>query len=259
VTSTATYLHSLGSRAQRVLIGQIYYDDASRRHLDDNYCPLANPVLGKFFEADVIRAAIASRWHAGANLVGIFSWRFAEKIPLAGADVIARLAAAPEHDVYSFFGALEPGQIWQLAEAKHPGILAAGTLLFTRLGVEVDLPSVVAPPIYQHHFVARSDVYERFVETHLGPALDAMSDPADTRLQRALLADSGYRNPRHSPEDLEQLYGVPYLPLHPFVAERLFSTWLALTPAVTTHALWNGRFVAEADVRHEPELRGGSA
>lgn len=252
-------MHTLGTRPQRAIIGQIFYDERSRRALDPAYVPLENPRLGPFFEADVVRELIVSRWHAGADLVGVFSWRFAEKIPLSGADVVARLAAAPEADVYSFFGALQRGPIWPPAERKHPGILAAAKLLFARLGLALAPGDVVAHPIYQHHFIARAEVYERFVDTLLAPAIEAMQDLTDLPLQRALLVDSGYRVPSPSSEDLERLYGVPYLPLHPFVAERLFSTWLALTPGVTTHALWRGRFVAEADLPHEPELQGNPA
>lgn len=255
-SATGPYMHDLGPERGVVLIGQVFYDATSEQALAAEFCPLENKHLSSFFEADVVRAAIGGGWHAGADFVGIFSWRFRRKIPLSGSDVIARLTTAPTHDVYSFFGALDPGPVWRLAERKHPGILAAAELLFERLGLGAETAAVETAPIYQNHFIARADLYERFVAEWLGPALDTMADPDDDEMQAALLVDSGYRDARHEPGELERLYGVRYLPLHPFIAERLFSTWLATGTRASVHALWSGRFVEPDDVAHEPELTG---
>lgn len=247
--------HEVGGRTLR--IGQIWYDERSRARLDPLFVPIRNRGLGRFFEAEVIRDAIAARWHEGADLVGIFSWRFSEKFPLRGGDVLSLVEGAPRSEVYTFFGALAPAAIWPTAERKHPGILTAAQLLLRRLAVGTPAGELVAPPVYQHHFIAAAEVYERFVEEMLAPAIGFMVDAGDSALQAALDVDSGYRDARHTPELTRSVFGLDWLPLHPFVAERLFSTWLALNPAVGVHPLWSGRFVAEADLAHEPELRAG--
>jgi hypothetical protein len=246
----------LNVRGRRLLVGQIWYDDASRARLDPLFVPIHNARLGPFFEAAVIRDAIAGGWHRGTDLAGIFSWRFSEKFPLDGRALVSLLERAPTAEVYSFFGALAPGNIWKIADRKHRGILHAAQLLFDRLGLDQRADALVAPPIYQHHFIATAAAYERFVIEMLGPALSAMGRDDDPELRTALDVDSGYRHPRYGVELTRRVFGLDWLPLHPFVAERLFSTWLALRPELTVHPLWHGRFVAEEDVRHEPELRG---
>ena len=59
----------------------------------------------------------------------------------------------------------------------------------------------------------------------------------------------------HALARLRTLFGVPHFTLHPFVAERLFSTWLALHPEIRLRQIWRGRFVDAAAVSHEPEMR----
>jgi hypothetical protein len=240
---------------QTLLVYQVYYDARSARCLDPWYTPHHNVRVGPFFESAVIVDLLAAGRHMGADYFGVLSWKFAAKIPLDARAIAARIqrdrCAA---DVYSFFGRVREHGLWALAEHKHPGILSVATLLMQRLGITVDLGRLQAPIVYQNHFLCRAALYDRFNRELLAPALRAMADDADIDLQTLLLQDAGYRDPRVPPSRLVEIFGRPHFCLHPFVAERLFSTWLAFNPDVRLRHIWRGRFVEVDTVPAEREM-----
>lgn len=240
------------------LLYQVYYDTRSARRLDPLCTPRHNPELGPFFESSVIADLLAAAEHRAADYFGVLSWKYRAKIPLAVRTILARIERdACSHDVYSFFGRVCARRLWPAADRKHPGILNAAQLLMQRLGVDVDLARLQAPAIYQNHFIARSSLYERFGSELLAPALRAMQDPDDVRLQQLIRQDAAYRDPRLTEAQVMRLYGRPYLCMHPFISERLFSTWLAINRGVRLRHIWHGRFVERRNVAHEPEMRHG--
>jgi hypothetical protein len=238
------------------LVYQVYYDERSAGRLDPLYTPYRSTRIGPFFESAVIAELLAAGEHRAADYFGVFSWKFAAKIPLDARAIAERVRRdGGSADVYSFFGRVVDRRLWSIAELKHPGILPAANLLLGRLGIDVELERLQAPVVYQNHFLCRSPLYERFGRELLGPALSAMADPADERLQSLLLRDAGYHDPRLSPAQLVAIFGRPHFCLHPFIAERLFSTWLALNPCVRVRQVWRGRFVEREGIPHEPEMR----
>lgn len=238
------------------LIYQVYYDAASERRLDPLCTPRYNSELSPFFESSVIADLLAAEHHRAADYFGVLSWRYKAKIPLGVGAILARIERhAYAAEVYSFFGRTGAYRLWPAAEQKHPGILHAAQVLMDRLRIDIDLARLEAPVIYQNHFIGRSSTYERFGRELLAPALRAMRDPNDVRLQSLLRQDAVYRDPRLTEQRAMQLYGRPHLCMHPFVCERLFSTWLALNPGVRVHHVWRGRFVESRNVAHEPEMR----
>lgn len=238
------------------VVFQIYYDDTSQRAVDPSFEPYRHPALDAFFESSVIARLIAEGRHGTADYVGVFSWRFAAKIPIGTSRLMARLARdAGAADAYAFFGRVSDHRTWVAAERKHPGIMMAAALLFDRLGIRVSPATIEGPVVYQSHMICRAPLYERFVREFLGPALSAMSRPEDHEMQQHLAVDAGYQDPRFPEARLRTLFGVPHFTLHPFVAERLFSTWLALHPEIRLRQIWRGRFVDAAAVSHEPEMR----
>lgn len=228
--------------AYRTAVHQVYYDRASGRRLHPYFTPYFNEHATPFLESSVIARLLAEGAHRHADYFGVVSWRIAAKIPLPPRHWFERMRAdGYRADAYSFFGRLGAGRVWPRAERKHPGIMRAAAVLFARLGLDVDLRELSAPLVYQNHVICRSEVYERFGADLLTPALDAMTRTDDGLLQTLLGVDAQYGADRR-------------YTLHPFVAERLFSTWLALHPTVTLTHLWRGRFVDRDAVAREPEL-----
>ena len=237
-------------------IFQIHYDERSRNALDPCFEPYEHTELDAGFESSVIARLVSEGRHGSADYVGVFSWRFAAKIPIGTPRLLAQLADdAGAADAYAFFGRVVDRRIWLTAERKHPGILNAAALLLDRLGVWIAPAAIDAPVVYQHHVICRAHLYERFVRELLAPALSAMARKDDHELQRRLSVDAGYQDPRFPGTRLRSLFGRPHFTLHPFVAERLFSTWLALHPEIRLRQIWHGRFVEAAAVPHEPEMR----
>jgi hypothetical protein len=246
--------HDVAGR--RLLVYQIYFDERTRRTLDPLWIPWLNTEPGPFLESAVIADLLAAGRHTSADYFGVFSWKFRAKIPLTATVVIQRIARdGCTADAYSFFGRLQPGRVWVLAEKKHPGIMAAAALLLRRLGLDADPSTLEAPLVYQNHFICRSDVYDRFGRELLMPALAAMRDETDTELQRLVTRTASYPDENVPSSRLIAMFGHPYFCLQPFIAERLFSTWLAVNPAVRLHHVWRGRFVEAKRIGDEPELR----
>jgi hypothetical protein len=238
------------------LVYQVYYDERSARRVDPWYTPYHSARVGPFFESAIIVQLLAARAHRAADYFGVFSWKFAAKIPLDARAIAARVQRDRcVADVYSFFGQVTGRRLWPMADQKHPGILRAATALLRRLDIDVDLERLDTPIIYQNHFVCQSPLYERFGRELLEPALAAMADRADEELQSLLLQDAGYEDPSVSSAQLAEIFGRPHFCLHPFIAERLFSTWLGLNPAVRVRHVWRGRFVERDNVPYEPEMR----
>jgi len=237
------------------LIYQVYFDETSKRHLDPLYTPYRNARLDPFFESSIVADLLAARHQRAADYFGVFSWKFAAKIPLGSRAILARIQRGDSWtDVYSFFGRIAERRVWPLAEQKHPGILHAASVLMRRLGIDVDLAQLEAPIIYQNHFLCRSTLYERFGHELLAPALRAMRDTDDTELQSLIQQDSTYRDPRVPISQMMAVFGRPHFCLHPFICERLFTTWLAINPSVRVRHIWRGRFVEVENIRYEPEM-----
>lgn len=228
---------------RRTSIYQVYYDRGSSRRLHPYFTPFFNERATPFLESSVIAQLLREGVHRRADYFGVVSWRIADKIPMAPRLWFERMTADDySADAYSFFGRLGAGRVWPRAERKHPGIMRAAAVLFSRLGLDLDLRVLTAPLVYQNHVICRSDVYEQFGRDLLMPALDAMAHSDDALLQTLLGVNAQYGAARS-------------FTLHPFVAERLFSTWLALTPAVRLRHIWRGRFVDRESAGLEPELQ----
>lgn len=251
-------MHKVAGR--RVRVYQIYFDEQTQRKVEPLWTPWPNAAPGPFLESAVIADLLAEGHHTTADYFGVLSWKFRAKIPLTASEVLRRIARdGCSADAYSFFGRLRPGPIWALGERKHPGITAAAALLLQRVGVDADPATLEAPLVYQNHFICRSDLYGRFGRELLIPALSAMGNEADTDLQRLVTRSASYPDTSVPPSRLVAMFGRPYFCLQPFIAERLFSTWLAINPAVRLRHIWRGRFVEAARIRSEPEMRPSRA
>ena len=222
-------------------VHQCFFDDRFKDRLDPGFIPYFNEHVTRFFENDVIVELIRAGKHKPRDYFGVFSWRFSEKIPLRS-EVIFDLIHEDGYqaDVYSFFEGTHSGlgpkgyNIWTFGENSHPGLIEAGEILLKRLGMRVDLRRLTTPVIYQNHFICRSDLYERYVDELLQPAIRGLSNSNDRELQEAISRDAQYVTHLKTAVR-EEVFGRPYFSLEPFLCERLFSTWAALQSLNVRH------------------------
>lgn len=214
-------------RASRmsVRIYQIYYDDAQRPSLDPAFMPYdnrANP-RPEWREYHVFRTA----WLAGlcrdGDVTGFLSWKFGLKTGLRGRQFIRFIRRHPGYDAYFAHPfRVEPRaftNIWQQAEIHHPGIVGLSQRIFDAVGIDVDLAALDQPPdqvLFCNYWAGTWGFWNGFM---------AFCEPVYHHILRGLVDTD--RDLIWSRADRE--IDAPYVP---FIMERLFSTYLAITPGV---------------------------
>lgn len=240
----------------RIAVFQTFFSEKTRHRLSPNCIPIYVPQNDRFLENSIILELVKGGSHQCADFVGLFSWRFFEKIPISFSEIIQRMSADRfQAAVYSFFGAIPKAAIWRYAESKHPGILAAAKYLLSRMGIEPDLEQLEAPVIYQNHFLCRPGVLNAYCESMLGPAIRLMRDSGDEELQALLCKDAGYYDYEKDTQDMGEIFGQRFPTLHPFICERLFSTWLAISNSDEPRHVWDGTFVDPRKAAWDQEAR----
>lgn len=207
-------------------IYQIYFDDTQVGALD--YIPVKNPDCTEFFENSVIRKLIQEGAHLDSEYFGVVSYSLRNKIDLSrkwGGD-IANLsvteftpqlfesvlkASAP--DVLSFQRHTKHDNV-SLADKYHPNFSKFFKEIMRNIGYNWH-PQVLNHVAYSNLFVAKSEIYERYVREMLDPAMDFMAKMPELR------ANSRY--PKRLPVDLQRRFGLPHYPYHTFLCERMFS------------------------------------
>jgi len=84
------------------------------------------------------------------------------------------------------------------------------------IAVPADNPKHI---FYFNYFVAKKDIYERYVKEMLEPCMKVM-DTMD-----GLMKDARYGM---LPEHLQKKFGITYYPYHPFICERMFSHFIEI-------------------------------
>lgn len=216
-------------------VRQIYYreDQLSKCEFEPYYNPLAN----EFLESKVILDLYKTGDHVGHDYYGVVSWRFKDKVPM-DRNLLEVLMENETSDIVSFMGKFKMGvgsgkvdSVWLHADRWHRDFSKIGNMLSERLGWGVDVTKLKTPIVYYNYWIARNEVFEDFCKEMLEPALFIMSNEEDKELQELLWRDADYRNSAGTNLDMEgclKVFGVPYYPYHPFVAERLISTYIAL-------------------------------
>ncbi|MFZ0487569.1 MAG: glycosyltransferase [Arenicellales bacterium] len=227
----------------RISVYQIAYDPASAADIGIDCIPIVAEKTDRYLENRVILQLARSEEIEALDYVGIFSWKFFQKIPLSLYELLQRCKLDSfSHELYSFFGLVGEAPIWHTAEAKHPGIMNAAALLFDKLGMRVDVRELIAPAIYQNHFLCRPQLLRSYCDGLLAPAIELME--ADEELNRALSVNAHYQVQNLDDSEMRKIFGQSSATLHPFVCERLLSTWLSINRCTDkVKQIWDGRFV----------------
>jgi hypothetical protein len=202
----------------RVRIYQIFYDNRTRRLIDPAFVPLDNRANERpdWAEYWPIRRACASESFEDVDLLGFFSPRFREKTGLTGRQVMGHLAAGGA-EVHSFSPFIEQSALYrspfEQGDAHHPGLTAVATELLPRLGMTLDLGSLVADQtttIFANYFVAPVWLWNAWLAA--ADSVFALCEAGVGPLAEALNATTRHRGPGY--------------PMKVFVMERLITLLL---------------------------------
>lgn len=218
-------------------IYQIYYDESQIPKLDKGFNHLYNPKGNEYLENQVIIDNIKD---SKGEYTGFVSHKFKEKTNF-DREKISKMEEG--YDVYTFFGSLKNKEHYLYNMNRwHEGTLEALQLIFEAVGIDKDYCEVhknnkqkkpIREIVYQNHFIAKTEIYKKYVEQMLLPCVNEMKKEG-TYLSKLLWRDSKYSYAKKVPNEVKmKVFGVPYYPLHPFICERLFSIWLTINKNVT--------------------------
>lgn len=211
-----------GSAAPAVRLFQIYFEPWQRDLLDPAFAPFDNAgVRSELLEFDVFERLAASPVVSGAELWGALSWRYTEKTGLAGADLLAAIAAHPGCDVYYCNPHVQNEALyhnmWTQAETAHPRFLEVARAVFAAAELPATELDAMLPSdrwSAANYFVGTPKFWSLYL-----PFVRGVLAKAEQRLgaeMRALLHSTGADN--------RGLHGgSTYVP---FIVERLFPLFL---------------------------------
>jgi hypothetical protein len=211
-------------------IYQIYFNDTQIPVLE--FEGISNQDCTEFFEASVIRDAIESGKHLENRYFGILPPKFIEKRDWINnqfwsgeIDSKYIIDTSSQHqtkkniiksDVVSFTHQIIADPITDM-EYMHKNIALHFSEIMNKIGYDWK-PAVFRHVIYSNLFIAKSEIYERFVKEMLAPAMDLMKGMPE------LWQDSGY--PKPLPKELQQKFGCQHYPYHSFICERMISYYI---------------------------------
>lgn len=201
---------------------QIWYKEEHRSKLLPFAIPVYNPTLTIFFENKLIGELVPT---SKSEYTGVVSWKLADKmrkihrerLPSAlngGFNVMSLTKNSQRHSM------LAAANVW------HPQFLKTITLLWSKLGLQI--PKEARHPIYQNHFLAKTEIYQDYVTNFLNPAMKLIED--DEELRKLMIQPSGYSKLNRSADirSVKSKLGLDDYPLAPFILERCPSLYFTM-------------------------------
>lgn len=210
-------------------IYQIYFQPEQLERYQFDYTPYFNEKPTVFLENEVIRTLIEQKKHEGTEYFGVLAYKFRPKlveISLRTTPEITNISTkefnkndfgfmvhACEADVFGL-GEYVPHDTVTVANRFHPKFIEFFSKVMAKIGYKWE-PAINKHVFYCNYFVAKSEVYEKYVKEMLAPAMDVMKDMPE------LHDPSNYFRP--FPENLKKEIGIEFWPYHPFLCERMFT------------------------------------
>lgn len=203
-------------------IYQIYYDEKQRSKLLPYSIPYYNEGLTIFFENDCIVKLVKD---CTSEKVGVVSWKLSDKMRKHHLEGLMTKKDS-DYQVLSLTRNSSRHSMLAMANAWHPHFKSTIELLWGKLGYK--MPGEAKHPIYQNHYIAKTDIYKRYVNEFLSPAIDLIEK--DEELHSAMIKPSGYgRLNRHADlKSVRNKLNMDEYPLAPFILERCPSLWFTL-------------------------------
>lgn len=212
---------------------QIYFKEEHLTRLEPQFKPFHNKLEDTtvFLESEVIRTLIESNAHIGATYFGVVAYKLREKLGFTKENWknnknIANISTQEftveeftnqvyemQPDVMSFQRHKAHDTV-SVANGFHPGFKDFWTIIMSRIGIDWK-PMVYQNVFYCNYFVARSEIYERFVKEFLAPAMNVMKTMPE------LYRYCNYPEP--FPDHLKKQLAVDHWTFHPFLCERMFT------------------------------------
>lgn len=220
---------------------QVYFDESQYGKLD--YIPYYNADCTPFFENSIIRELIEKGEHKGHDYFGVVSHQLRDKITITKTtwrgiqnicntsnqqftpELFERELYRLNPDVASFSRHM-PHDPVSFADKFHPNLSKYFKEIMQSIGYNWQ-PVHIENVFYCNFFVAKSEIYERYVTEMLAPAMDIMEGMPE------LFNNSHY--PKQLPVHLKVKFGCDWYPYHAFVAERMFSYFAHIHKLKCTH------------------------
>lgn len=201
---------------------QIWYKEEHKTKLLPFAIPVYNPTLTIFFENKLISELVPT---SKSEYTGVVSWKlgdkmrkiYRERLPSAlngGFHVMSLTKNSQRHSM------LAAANVW------HPQFIKTITLLWSKLGLQI--PKEARHPIYQNHFICKTEIYADYVNNFLNPAMKLIED--DEHLHSLMIQPSGYSKLNRSADirSVKSKLGMDDYPLAPFILERCPSLWFGM-------------------------------
>jgi hypothetical protein len=167
------------------------------------------------------------------DYLGILSWKYSIKMnipkPLFYKMTKELMASSPDVINVSRFKWQHNYLAW--TEVQHPGFLEIFEFLCAKLGLKMIEPTI---PIHSNYFIAKKDIYVKYVNEILKPAVELLE--TDEYLVSKVFNDANYPAGL-SKEGLKKYTGLEHYTYHTFVLERLFSVWIENNEYITINSL----------------------
>lgn len=226
---------------QLLKVYQIYFKEDQLRKLD--YIPYYNYDCTPFFENSVIRNLVEHKEHLKADYFGVVSHKLREKIQISKTSWrsvknicnISNQQFSPQlfqHELNKFrpdimsFGRHVPHDNVSYADQFHPNFSKYFSYIMSKIGYNWK-PQVFQDIVYCNFFVAKSEIYGRYVNEMLAPAMDVMMEMPE------LFQNSNY--PHALPDNLQKKFNCEWYPYHTFLCERMVSYFIHLNKFKCLH------------------------
>ncbi len=203
-------------------IWQVYYNQQTKANCFKDWHLYNNDTLTEHFENSVI----VDLYHKGEvtkdEYFGLFSHKVKQKIlfkedgMILSPESLKTVISGSKADVYSFFKRRKQQNIVYQAENYHKGFIDLVDTIMDETGFMPKTPTRLKNIVLFNHFVARSEIYQQYIEELLIPAMGILEK-----------CEAAYNDAKYKKIDQEtrtkflNAFGVPYYPYHPFILERL--------------------------------------
>jgi hypothetical protein len=208
-----------------IKVYQIYFQPRQEPLLSKEFTPYLNKTSDDFYESGVFKKEFQKGTHLKSAYTGFVSWKFERKSFVSATDFLALIKEQPGRDVYflnpfpELTGVFK--NVWVQGAKSHSGLLVLAQRVFDEVGIKVsinDIRNDASNTLYCNYWYGSQKFWTEFM-AFCAPFYELLEDK-NSKFYGEVRASAQYHGG-----------GT----LIPFFMERLFSTFLALRPDITSH------------------------